>query len=405
MRIVWHSNHPAAPSGYGQQTALFAPLIRNHGHDLAISAFWGIAGHVGDWHGIKIYPADRNYGNQWLPIIATAHGDGDPADVLVITLMDVWVLRSKLLKELNLASWVPIDHAPVPPLVLAYFQHTQATPIAMSRFGQQALEQAGIDALYVPHGVDTQTMRPPDPGGRDQFRQQLGVDADRFVVGMVAANKGNAPARKAFPAAFMAFGIFHREHPDSILYLHTELDTGDSNDLNLPRWLELCHIPLDAVKVTPQFDLFAGVPADRMASMYGAFDVLLNPSYGEGFGVPIIEAQACGTPVIVNDFSSMPELCGAGWLVDGIPIAHEAMGSWWKAPDIGSIVAALDAAYQARGDQALRAQARQFALTYDHHTVMADHWTPVLVELEQRAHARNAPPPTGPRLQPKALAA
>jgi glycosyltransferase involved in cell wall biosynthesis len=49
-----------------------------------------------------------------------------------------------------------------------------------------------------------------------------------------------------------------------------------------------------------------------MAKIYSAMDVLLNPAMGEGFGITVLEAQACGTPAIVTDFSAMTEVCGGG---------------------------------------------------------------------------------------------
>ena len=45
-----------------------------------------------------------------------------------------------------------------------------------------------------------------------------------------------------------------------------------------------------------------------MNKIYNTFDCLLSPSSSEGFNIPVIEAQATGTPVIVNDWTSMPEL-------------------------------------------------------------------------------------------------
>ncbi len=43
-------------------------------------------------------------------------------------------------------------------------------------------------------------------------------------------------------------------------------------------------------------------------------DVLLTTSMREGFGIPLVEAQAFGTPVIMTDFASMPGLCAGEWL-------------------------------------------------------------------------------------------
>jgi glycosyltransferase involved in cell wall biosynthesis len=68
-----------------------------------------------------------------------------------------------------------------------------------------------------------------------------------------------------------------------------------------------------------QYAYRLGAPAEVMAATYSAMDVLLAPSHGEGFCVPLIEAQACGTPVIATDFSAQPELVGAGWLAHHRP--------------------------------------------------------------------------------------
>ena len=53
-----------------------------------------------------------------------------------------------------------------------------------------------------------------------------------------------------------------------------------------------------------------GVPIEETVSFYRAADVLAYPSMNETFGLPILEAMACGCPVVTSDSSSMPEIAG-----------------------------------------------------------------------------------------------
>ena len=263
----------------------------------------------------------------------------------------------------------------MPPKVREFLEISGARPIAFTRFAQDALAEAGLDALYVPHGIDTTVFR---PSPRAEARAALGISEDVFLVGMVAANKGSSPARKGWDEAFQAFAEFHRQHPDSRLYLHTELQAAIG--LHLPTLVQACGIPAEAVIACDQYRYIVGAhPPEYLALAYSAMDVLLNPAYGEGFGIPIVEAQACGTPVIATDWTAMPELVGAGWLVDGDRL-WTAQGSWWKRPRVGEIVEALEVAYAEQGKHG--EAAREFALAYDARLVMDERWTPALAELE-----------------------
>ncbi|MBI2887788.1 MAG: glycosyltransferase family 4 protein [Chloroflexi bacterium] len=63
--------------------------------------------------------------------------------------------------------------------------------------------------------------------------------------------------------------------------------------------------------------LLGYVPDDHLPALYGGATAFVLPSLFEGFGMPVLEAMACGTPVIAADSSSLPEVVGdAGVLVD-----------------------------------------------------------------------------------------
>ena len=401
-KLLWHSVSPWCPTGYGQQTAIFAPkLAALPEYDLAISSGFGLEGCHLKWGGITVYP-----GEDWNRTVlqwTVHHGQGEP--VTVITLMDVWPLDRQMYRAVEqqgrLACWCPIDHKPAPAMVLDFFEQTNAIPIAMSRFGEQELREAGLDPLYVPHGIDTQTFTPRD---RAEIRDMWNIDQDSFVVGMVANNQGQAVPRKSFSEAFAAFGEFQKTHDDAVLYLHCEM-SGFRKGLDLDRLLQRSGIPAEKVKVTDQVMLEFGIPSGIMSGLYNVFDVLLNPSTGEGFGIPTVEAQACGTPVIVTDWTAMPELCGAGWKVDGTVFDHVMAEAYWKRPDVDQLIGALEQAYAERGNLDLRAQAREFAVQYDADKVLDEYWKPALEQIHRPREVQPLKPNRAMRRAKKKAAA
>lgn len=379
-RILWHSNSPWSGTGYGNQTAIFVPRLQKLGYEMAVSAFYGLEGAaIKGEGGVQMLPRNADiYGNDVLEDHAHRFFDKDQLAGLVLTLMDIWVMHADVLRELRCAAWTPVDHEPAQPPSVRVLRDSGTVPIAMSRFGEQALREAGLDPLYVPHAFEGDKFYERD---RVAAKKMLTFDTSQFVVGMVAANKGAAPSRKGFAQALGAFARFRRRHSDAVLYLHTEAK-GTYQGVNLVELIQ--HYGLkNAVKFCDQYQYALTFPLDYMAGAYSAMDVLLNPSYGEGFGVPIIEAQACGTPVIVGDNTAQRELCGVGWKVKGHRFWTQ-LGSFMFAPDEHSIYEALCSAYKHRDDRDRRKAAVEFAADYEADVVTERYWTPVLAEVERR---------------------
>jgi len=379
VRILWLSRVPWAAGGYSNQTALFAPRLAAAGHEVAIVGVQGIASGMIDWRGIPVYPLLTNDLRNLTTIgLHYQHWRAD----LMISLHDVEQVVDgpaliKRFPRLFWALWFPIDGPSLSPVVRHRLQAVSA-PVAISRFGERVARDHGVPVRYVPHGVDTGVFQPLDRAGA---RQRLGWPADRFVAGMVAANYAT---RKAFPQHIAGFAAFHRKHPDSMLYLHTEEATPGGLDLT-----SLCvkaglKVGTDVV-FCDAYRYLLGIPDSEMAAIYTAMDVLLLATKGEGFGIPIIEAQACGTPVILGDWSAMSELCFAGWKVSREESAEVENG--WRLAEPEAIADRLESAYLASRDpdrrEALSREARDGALLYDADRVTAESWLPLLRELEK----------------------
>lgn len=382
MRILLHSNGPNAPTGYGVETALLARRLRDAGHQVAISVYWGHQTGLGNWEGIPLLPCSgESYGNDILHEHAIRWFDGDPLGGWIIPIMDVFGLTSPVLRDFNVAAWTPIDHDPVPDAILEFFRRTEAVPIAMSKWGQDLLAKQGVDAHYVPLAIDTNIYRPvPDA------KRMCGIDDDRFVVMMNGMNKGWAMHRKGYPEAFLSFGQFARNHPDALLYVHAEQWGMYAQGINLIELAAKCGIGENQIKFVDQYAYRCGfVPQEQLAAVYSAADVLLAPSRGEGFCIPLIEAQACGTPVIVTDFSAQSELVGAGWKLPAQPDWEAAQGAWMAKVDIPSIMQALEEAYTERGSEVNRDCAMAKAREYDADLVFDTLWKPILSQMDTPA--------------------
>jgi glycosyltransferase involved in cell wall biosynthesis len=360
------------------------PRLKALGHDVTVFAPASFAGaHLG-WENVTVLPGWRDgIGND----IILDHYQRSGAQLLW-TLQDAYMLAPEPLSKMNVAHWLPVDCSPVNFRDVASMQATGALPVAMSRWAHDELKREGFSPRYVPHGIDITVFSPP--ADHKTQRQAIGLSADTFVVGMNAYNKD--VIRKGFGEQFSAFAAFHVKHPDSMLLVHSAV--ADPSAVDLQALARACGIE-KAVLFPDQYAYATGLMTpENMAGWYGALDVLTCCSYGEGFGLPVAEAQACGTPVVVTDTSAMSELAGPGWKTScgcgpdrclrcdfWVP-AHRG---WWKRPDAMAVAAAYEEAWQLREDggmPALRVKSRENALRYDADAILEEHWKPLLKELE-----------------------
>lgn len=170
---------------------------------------------------------------------------------------------------------------------------------------------------------------------RDDVIAHLAVSPERVTTVHLAANSVYRPitdqqeVRRAaasfgLPSEFIIFvgTLEPRKNLPTLLQALRKLrDSGYGIHLAVvghKGWLfDRVYSTLTELSLADCVHFLENVSNEDLARLYNAARCLTLPSYYEGFGLPPLEAMACGTPVVVSDRSSLPEIVGdAGLLVD-----------------------------------------------------------------------------------------
>ncbi|RLF07948.1 MAG: glycosyltransferase family 1 protein [Thermoprotei archaeon] len=163
--------------------------------------------------------------------------------------------------------------------------------ISVSEFTKSEVESVGIDEskIEVVHmGVDISLYKPME---KEECRRKLGLSNEEKYILVVASN---AP-HKRMDITKKVFSEIRKSYDDIKL-----IKIGYGTRLEGEGIINLGFIP-----------------EEKMPILYNAADVLLHTSEYEGFGMPLLEAMACGTPIVASNKASISEVVGdCGYLVD-----------------------------------------------------------------------------------------
>ena len=119
---------------------------------------------------------------------------------------------------------------------------------------------------------------------------------------------GDVNVNKNIPRLIEAFHDVSKEHKDA----HLVLIGRAFGNTHLPETKEIMHIvkTLDLEKRVIRISELATDDEDDLVSIYNLATCYIQPSLYEGFGIPVLEAMACGVPCLVAQTSSLPEVAG-----------------------------------------------------------------------------------------------
>ena len=300
-RIVWHSTTPWSTSGYGTQTAIWTQKLKEMGHEVVLSTYFGLAGTPMEWNGMPVLPG---FGAAYCSPSLQQHakhvepGPGDDPGGCV----GDWTRRCW--RRLPVAHWLPSDCRPMSSADRNVVEAAGPQLIAMSRFGQARFKAAGFcPAATCRTASDLDVWQPPED--RAALRERHGIGPDTFVIGVNAAN--NDAIRKALPEMMLAFARFLKDRPDSLLALHTGVHQDGGQDLEAVA--ENLGIT-DRCKVAGPVPVHGGADSARRTA--GLVRVPRRAVRGhrtrKGSACRSSRRMACGVPVITTRCSSMEEL-------------------------------------------------------------------------------------------------
>ncbi len=167
------------------------------------------------------------------------------------------------------------------------------------------------------HGVTAEFRPIADDACLASVRQKYGLGDEPFILSV-----GTIQLRKNYRRLVQAFARLDRA-------LHLVI-VGSKG------WY--CEEVFEAVsrqQMTGRVHFLGFVEDGDLPLLYNAADLFVYPSLYEGFGLPVLEAMACGTPVVAADASALPEVVGqAGLLVDpyDVEALAGAMAQGWADP-------------------------------------------------------------------------
>jgi len=121
---------------------------------------------------------------------------------------------------------------------------------------------------------------------------------------------GASEPRKNLPRLFQAFNLFLKARPNEEPFQLVLVGPAGSASVEFEQIAR-------QLGIWEHTQLLGYVPDEDIPSLYSAAEAFVFPSLGEGFGLPILEAMACGTPVVTSNVTCIPEIAGdAALLVD-----------------------------------------------------------------------------------------
>ncbi|MDQ3914904.1 MAG: glycosyltransferase family 4 protein [Actinomycetota bacterium] len=322
------------------------------------------------------------FGREQLPALLSEH---EPDVVLLHHDVEFFPVHQEALRGRRTVLYCPIEWERTRPERLTALRWANLL-VTYTRFGRRVIADAfGEEAMppveTIGHGVSPGRF-PAMPRG--DARRLLFPDRPELGDAFVVLNANRNSPRKRIDLTLEAFARFARDRRDAYLYLH--MAPGGGTDVT--GHAEFLGVA-GRILTTPADDFWGpDVPDATLAAIYGACDVGINTSTGEGWGLVAFEHALAGAPQVLPDHTAPAELWKGKALL--VPAAEGEHGD--RVVSVEAASATLQRLYE---DEPLRARfgeaARKHALdpSFDWNTI-AQSWKTLLLKEADSARSVRA---------------
>lgn len=212
---------------------------------------------------------------------------------LVLTLHDIIYLETR---QQSSASWYQNMGWHYRRLVVPTILKRCAAIITVSRFECQRIRES--------LQLDPSRLLAIHNGYGDHFKpieQPYDVTSRYLKEADYLLFLGNTDPKKNTPRTLKAYGLYVQQTPNPLPLLVADLAS---------EYIDQVLSDIDMPFIRPLLRFSGYIPNSDLPALYTGAKVFLYTSLRESFGIPLLEAMACGTPVVTSNTSSMPEVAG-----------------------------------------------------------------------------------------------
>jgi glycosyltransferase involved in cell wall biosynthesis len=228
----------------------------------------------------------------------------------VFTIGDYWdfdgfhMLKQKLDYSFKWITYYTIESHPINEKYIPIFNYMDVI-FSPSKYGKEVIERdTGNECVYAPYGVDHKCFYRLDEEYIQNQRKIRNLEGKfRFI------NVSKNQHRKNLPAFMEALKLANEVDDRIVGYMHTNSEKKVSKQIHLENLVKRFGIQDILSFPNKKLSIDIGYEDSDLNVEYNCSDALVVSSVAEGFCLPLLEAHACGLPIVGTNCSTIPELC------------------------------------------------------------------------------------------------